>query len=49
VDIVQTARLRASGASWLTIARQLGMSVGALYQAGKKLSKISQKNQSESD
>jgi DNA invertase Pin-like site-specific DNA recombinase len=39
VDIVQIARLRASGASWPQIARELGVSVGTVYQAARRLSK----------
>ena len=33
VDIGQVARLRDSGASWRTISRQTGISVGALHKA----------------
>jgi DNA invertase Pin-like site-specific DNA recombinase len=49
VDGAQIARLRASGASWPSIARQLGVSVGTVFQVGRKLSKIPSKNQSASD
>ena len=40
VDVAQIARLRESGASWPTIARKLGVSVGTVYQAARTLSKI---------
>jgi DNA invertase Pin-like site-specific DNA recombinase len=40
LDAAQVARLRASGASWPSIARKLGVSVGTVYQVGKRLSKI---------
>ena len=40
VDAAQIARLRASGESWPTIARTLGVSVGTVYQAARSLSKI---------
>src|SRR5467141_3214670 len=43
VDAAQIARLRASGASWPSIARQLGVSVGTVYQAARSLSKIPSK------
>jgi DNA invertase Pin-like site-specific DNA recombinase len=43
VDAAQIARLRASGASWPSIALQLGVSVGTVFQAGRKLSKIPRK------
>jgi DNA invertase Pin-like site-specific DNA recombinase len=49
VDVAQIARLRASGASWPEIARQLGVSVGTVYQAGQKLSKIPAKKPAASD
>ena len=49
VDIAQIARLRASGASWPSIARELGVSVGTVYQAGRKLSKIPYKTPAASD
>ncbi|MGC1620035.1 MAG: recombinase family protein [Candidatus Acidiferrum sp.] len=38
VDAVQIARLRASGASWPAVARELGVSVGTAYQAARSLS-----------
>jgi DNA invertase Pin-like site-specific DNA recombinase len=44
VDSAQIACLRASGASWPSIARQLGVSVGTVFQVGRKLSKIPSKN-----
>ncbi len=40
VDAAQIARLRASGASWPSIARELGVGVGTVYQAASVLSKI---------
>jgi DNA invertase Pin-like site-specific DNA recombinase len=49
VDAVQIARLRASGASWPEIARQLGVSVGTVYQAARSLSKIPSKTPTSSD
>ena len=49
VDAAQIARLRASGASWPEIARQLGVSVGTVYQASRGLSKIPSKRHSASD
>jgi DNA invertase Pin-like site-specific DNA recombinase len=49
VDATQIARLRASGASWPSIARQLGVSVGTVFQAAQKLSKIPSKNPAASD
>jgi DNA invertase Pin-like site-specific DNA recombinase len=49
VDDVQIARLRASGASWPSIARQLGVSVGTVYQAARSLSKIPSKTPAASD
>src|SRR6202790_405795 len=36
VDVAQIARLRASGASWPQIARELGVSVGTVYQAARR-------------
>jgi len=38
VDAAKIARLRASGASWPTIARELGLSVGTVYQSARSLS-----------
>jgi DNA invertase Pin-like site-specific DNA recombinase len=49
VDGAQIARLRASGASWPSIARQLGVSVGTVYQAARSLSKIPSKTPAASD
>ena len=49
VDAAQIARLRASGASWPSIARQLGVSVGTVYQAARSLSKIPPKTPTASD
>jgi hypothetical protein len=49
VDAAQIARLRASGASWPSIALQLGVSVGTVFQAGRKLSKIPSKTPAASD
>jgi putative DNA-invertase from lambdoid prophage Rac len=49
VDAAQIASLRASGASWPSIARQLGVSVGTVYQTARSLSKIPVKNPAASD
>jgi DNA invertase Pin-like site-specific DNA recombinase len=49
VDAAEVARLRASGASWPEIARQLGVSVGTVYQAARSLSKIPSKTPATSD
>jgi DNA invertase Pin-like site-specific DNA recombinase len=49
VDTAQIARLRASGASWPSIARQLGVSVGTVYQTARSHSKIPGKAYSSSD
>ena len=49
VDAAQIARLRASGASWPKIARELGVSVGTVYQAARSLSKIPVKTPAASD
>jgi len=38
VDAVKVAALRAQGQSWPKIARELGVSVGTVYQAGRSLS-----------
>src|ERR1700674_4421727 len=43
VDTARIGRLRATGCSWRTIARQLGVSVGTVYQAARSLSKIPSK------
>ena len=40
VDAAQITRLRASGLSWPKIARELGVSVGTVYEAARSLSKI---------
>jgi DNA invertase Pin-like site-specific DNA recombinase len=40
VDAARIACLRASGLSWPKIAAELGVSVGTVYQAAQKLSKI---------
>ena len=39
VDIARIAALRASGASWPKIARELGLSVGTVFQAARSPSK----------
>jgi DNA invertase Pin-like site-specific DNA recombinase len=39
VDAAKIASLRASGASWPQIARELGVSVGTAYQTAQRLSK----------
>jgi DNA invertase Pin-like site-specific DNA recombinase len=49
VDAAEIVRLRASGASWPEIARELGVSVGTVYQTGRKLSKIPSKSPATSD
>src|ERR1700674_1332841 len=49
VDAAEIARLRASGASWPSIARQLGVSVGTVFQASRNLSKIPSKTPAASD
>src|SRR6202521_5296379 len=49
VDVAQIARLRASGASWPQIARELGVSGGTVYQATRGLSKIPAKGPAASD
>ncbi len=49
VDAARIARLRASGASWPKIARELGVSVGTVYQAARSLSKIPSKTPFASD
>jgi transposase len=40
VDTARIAALRAFGLSWPKIAAELGVSVGTVYQAAQKLSKI---------
>lgn len=49
VDAARIATLRASGASWPQIARELGVSVGTVYQAAQRLSKIPAKSPTASD
>src|SRR6202165_2222834 len=49
VDAERIASLRASGASWPQIARELGVSVGTVFQAARSLSKIPSKSRSASD
>src|SRR5579863_5563489 len=49
VDASRVARLRASGASWPQIARELGVSVGTVYQTARGLSKIPPKDPAASD
>jgi DNA invertase Pin-like site-specific DNA recombinase len=44
VDVARIATLRASGASWPKIARELGVSVGTVYEAAHRLSKIHRKD-----
>src|SRR6266566_8830207 len=39
VDTTRIAALRASGVSWPSIAREMGVSVGTVYQAARRLSK----------
>ena len=48
-DIAQITRLRASGLSWPKIARELGVSVGTVYEAARRLSKIPSSSASVSD
>jgi DNA invertase Pin-like site-specific DNA recombinase len=38
VDAVRIAALRAQGLSWPAVARQMGLSVGTVYQAAQRLS-----------
>ena len=49
VDAARIATLRASGRSWPKIAAELGVSVGTVYQAAQKLSKIPAKQTLASD
>jgi DNA invertase Pin-like site-specific DNA recombinase len=49
VDAARIAVLRASGLSWPKIATELGVSVGTVFQAAQKLSKIPTKNTAASD
>jgi DNA invertase Pin-like site-specific DNA recombinase len=39
VDAARIAALRASGLSWPSIARELGLSVRTVYQSARRLSK----------
>jgi DNA invertase Pin-like site-specific DNA recombinase len=43
IDAARIGALRASGRSWPHIARELGVSVGTVYQAARSLSKIPSK------
>lgn len=49
VDAARITTLRASGLSWPQIARELGVSVGTVYQAARSLSKIPAKSDAGSD
>ena len=49
VDVARIATLRASGLSWPKIAAELGVSVGTVYGAAHRLSKIHPKRVSASD
>src|ERR1700690_1837633 len=49
VDVARIAELRASGGAWPPIAMELGVSVGTVYQAAQKLSKIPLKSAPLSD
>jgi DNA invertase Pin-like site-specific DNA recombinase len=49
VDTARIASLRASGRSWPQIAAELGLSVGTVYQAARRLSKIPAKTIAASD
>jgi DNA invertase Pin-like site-specific DNA recombinase len=49
VDAARIAALRASGLSWPSIAREMGISVGTVYQAAQKLSKIPPESAAVSD
>jgi DNA invertase Pin-like site-specific DNA recombinase len=40
VDVARIASLRDSGLSWPQVAREVGVSVGTVYQAARNLSKI---------
>jgi DNA invertase Pin-like site-specific DNA recombinase len=44
VDAVRIASLRASGLSWPKIAARVGVSVGTVYEAARRLSKIHAKD-----
>ncbi len=39
VDAAQIARLRAAGASWPAVARELGLGLGTVYRAARRLSR----------
>jgi len=49
VDAARVSQLRASGLSWPKIAAELGVSVGTVYQASHRLSKIPPKSTAASD
>jgi DNA invertase Pin-like site-specific DNA recombinase len=49
VDAVRIASLRASGLSWPKIAAEVGASVGTVYEAAHRLSKIHAKDTAASD
>jgi DNA invertase Pin-like site-specific DNA recombinase len=49
VDVARIAALRASGLSWPKISVELGVSVGTVYKAAQKLSKIPAVNAAASD
>jgi DNA invertase Pin-like site-specific DNA recombinase len=49
VDVARIARLRAQGRSWPAIAREMGLSVGTVYQAARCLSKIPARGVTASD
>jgi DNA invertase Pin-like site-specific DNA recombinase len=49
VDAARIAALRASGLSWPSIAREMGVSVGTVYQAAQKLSKTPTQSATASD
>jgi DNA invertase Pin-like site-specific DNA recombinase len=49
VDAARIASLHASGASWPRVARELGVSVGTVYQAAHGLSKTPAKDPGASD
>ena len=49
VDAARIAALRVSGLSWPSIAREMGVSVGTVYQAAQRLSKIPLKSAAVTD
>jgi DNA invertase Pin-like site-specific DNA recombinase len=49
LDLARIAALRASGRSWPQIAKAMGLSVGTVYQAAARLSKIPAKTASATD